>query len=136
MSELAKAPDLRPVVADLIGKPYKLGTNGPYFFDCYGLIETLYARSGVPAPGYERPQLIKDVVTSFEGNKHTWVQCEPGSGAVVAFRLPGSSEIAHVGFVLPHGKFIHVWERSGGVCIERLDAWRHRIVGYYTYVGA
>lgn len=54
-------------------------------------------------------------------------------GSVVLFRVGRFA--CHVGYVLPYNKFIHTWEKTGGVCIEPLENWKQRIIGFYEYAG-
>lgn len=134
-AELAPAPGLRPLYADLIGKPFEYGGRGPETYDCYGLVSELLWRIGQQAPDYHSPTGLKEIAEAMHNATPLWTPCEPGTGALVAIRIPtrADSRVSHVGMLLPHGRFIHTWERSGGVTVERLDDWKLRIRGFYRY---
>ena len=127
----AEAPGLRFEWADLLGKPFKLGARGPDAFDCYGLVMELGRRAGVELPDHASPELIAQVPEQIETCKRIWTPCKEGPGAVVTFRT--GRFVGHVGMVLPFGRFLHSWKTCGGVVREELDAWRHRIEGFYRH---
>jgi cell wall-associated NlpC family hydrolase len=129
MSE--RAPGFTAEYADLIGIPFAWKARGPDAYDCYGLVEELERRNGRTVPNYESPVVMDAVHLCIATNAPLWQPCEVGPGAVVVLRC--AMHHSHVGLVLPFGKLIHSWERSGGVCTEPLDNWRRRIVGAYTY---
>lgn len=118
----------------LIGTPFEYGGRGPDTYDCWGLVLELLKRDGLDPPSYTS---VKDkaVIASMMANATTLYEKldKPEPGHVVLFRA--GRHACHVGYVLPYEKFIHTWEKSGGVCIEPLENWKHRIVGYYKYVG-
>lgn len=126
-------PDWQFDWADLIGKPFALQGRGPDKFDCFGLYMTLAARAGHPVPDFGSPQVLAEAQRCMVEARPQWTPCDPGPGALVAIRLPGHDDISHVGMVLPAGRFIHVWERSGGVVTESLRNWRHNLGGFYVY---
>jgi cell wall-associated NlpC family hydrolase len=128
---LAPAPDYRFDYADLVGKPFVLTARGPDAFDCYGLVAEVLARSGNPVPEVRSPEFASYVskAVTEECARPMWVRCEPGPGAIAVFRI--GRDAGHVGVLLPFDKFIHSWDRSGGVCIERTSDWSRRIVGFY-----
>lgn len=133
MSEaLLPAPNVEPAYADLIGKPFKLTGRGPDSFDCYGLVMELGRRAGWQLPDHQSPEVLRQVASVFAGCLPIWKPCEPGPGAVACIRMLGF--ITHVAWVLPHGRLIHVWEKSGGVCVERISTWERRIAGFYRYI--
>lgn len=120
-------------LARLIGTPFVYGGRGPDHFDCYGLLKHLYRRDGIELPDYLSPSDGARISALMLGELRLWQQIpEPEYGAAVLIRLPGNM---HCGYCLDNGYFIHTWERHGGVIVERLSGWRHRIVGFYRYVG-
>ena len=66
------------------------------------------------------------------GEVRLWNKIEPKPGCAVLINVPGNM---HVGYVIDDSRFIHTWEESGGVTIERLSQWRGRIMGFYEYAG-
>jgi cell wall-associated NlpC family hydrolase len=120
----------------LIGAPYERGASGPGKFDCYGLVKFLTLRdTGRSVPDYETPEDQERVAAVIACSSLFWKRLDtPKPGCVVMFRIGRLT--SHVGYVIEQGKFIHAWERSGGVAIERLSDWdrNKRIVGFYEYV--
>jgi len=119
--------------ADLIGQPFRRGGRGPVYFDCYGLVKFLIER--------ETGQVVPDYITPDDsGRTHALMVCSrvfwrelPAArpGCVVMFKL--GREVCHVGYMISHDKFIHAWEKTGGVTVERLADWERRIEGFYEY---
>ena len=125
--------------ADLIGIPFKLGGRGPDCFDCfdcYGLVRFLIERhTGRVIPDYETPEDAGRVQALMAVERLFWHPLPAAvPGSVVLFRL--GREACHVGYVLSHGLFIHAWEKSSGVTVERLALWERRIEGFYEYTEA
>lgn len=119
--------------SQLIGIPFKRGGRGPTSFDCYGLCRYIIERdSGIKAPDYESPEDTGVIQALMVGSATFWKRLEkPRVGCVVMFRT--GRFITHVGIISSESHFIHTWEQSGGVVIERLQPWKHRIVGFYEY---
>lgn len=117
---------------DLLGIPYQTGGRGPDTFDCYGLIRHLLSADGIEIPDYLSPDDQRRVMAIFQSELRLWRPCACRPGAIALFRVPGNF---HVGYCLGNGRFIHTWQASGGVCIERLDHWAKRLIGYYEYCG-
>jgi cell wall-associated NlpC family hydrolase len=120
-----------PQYADLIGRPYKLGTYGPDEFDCYGLVSELHKRLGIAIKGYASPSEREEMAALMSNDVSLWEECEPGQGATVWIRIGRFA--SHVGFMVSDSKMIHAWEGCGGVTVEGLGEWNRRIVGYYKY---
>lgn len=118
-------------LAALVGTPFRYGGRGPDAFDCYGLVMHIHALRGVELPDFGTPQDRDAIPAHMATVAMSWKQVGPGPHTVVLFR---AGRTLHVGYTLPGDKFIHTWESSGGVVIERLSQWAHRIVGYYQYV--
>lgn len=121
-----------PAYTDLIGKPFELGARGPDRFDCYGLVQEVYGRAKKQIPDYLRPEALMGAHAVVSHGVSEWEPCEQQVGSVVVIKLLGR-DASHVGVVLPFDRMLHVWERSGGVCVERLDEWKRRIAGFYRY---
>lgn len=116
---------------DLIGKTFEYGGRGPDKYDCYGLLREMYRRIGKEVPDYKSPSVGPEIIAMILDKKQDWEEVEKKDGCAMLIRLRGN---AHVGFTLPYGMFIHVWERSGGVTVERIRDWEARIVAYYDYL--
>jgi cell wall-associated NlpC family hydrolase len=119
-------------LSDLIGVPFEYGGRGPDKFDCYGLVLHLLKQDGIEAHDLKSPNVGKEIVAMVHSELKLWQECAIREGAVLLFRVPGN---LHVGYCLHGDKFIHTWEQSGGVTIEKLSIWKKRLVGVYEYIG-
>lgn len=117
-------------VAPMVGTPFKYGGRGPDYFDCYGLVRDLLMKDGTAPPDYISPESGPEIAALMQGNIHRWSRCELKPGCVLAFRLPAHW---HCAYYLGDDQFVHTWEHSGGVCIERLSLWKGILMGCYEY---
>lgn len=121
---------------DLIGVPFQYGGRGPNTYDCWGLVMELYRRRGIKLPDYQSNSDTGVIAAKMAVGIQLFQPCEYRPGAILAIRIPvgGHSPVAHVGVLLDHGRFIHTWEKTAGVTIERIEpTWKHRIAGAYRY---
>jgi len=117
---------------DLLGKKFEYGGRGPDVYDCWGLLMELYRRRGIVIPDYESPTDWKEIAAMIGQEIVAWTECKEEPGATVLMRM--ASEPHHVGMYLGMGRFIHIHQnRNGGVCVDRVNDWKNRIVGYYRY---
>lgn len=129
------------VYADLIGAPFVWRGRGPNGFDCYGLVREMLVRTGTPMPEQDTPPEMAAVASlvALEFAAGRWKPCGPRAGVMVLFHMPvvidGKRHLAttHCGFMVNSFEFIHAWEQSGGVTVERLHDWERRVAGFYTY---
>lgn len=127
---------------DLIGAPFEWGGRGPDKYDCYGLLMEMWKRKyGVNIPDFQSPTGDSDISTKMAetmaqvySGMSDWVEVAPSPYVAVLFRVKRYA--AHIGFTLPYGRFIHTWDRSGGVVIEKINTWKDRTVGHYVYSGS
>ncbi|MFI7411796.1 NlpC/P60 family protein [Streptomyces sp. NPDC049627] len=77
-----------------LGRPYVWGANGPYGFDCSGLIQWSYAQAGVSLPRTSQGQ-------RYAGRQVPLSEAQPGD--VVTYR----SDASHVGMYVGNGQVIH-----------------------------
>lgn len=121
--------------AELIGIPFAYGGRDEKAFDCYGLLMYLFRHdSGIELPDYKSVKDQKRIMAMISMGIMDWKKVEPkapSAGLAIAFKIAGL--ISHVGYTIGNGKFIHTWESSGGVVIESLSDWNHRIVGFYEF---
>jgi cell wall-associated NlpC family hydrolase len=130
LSRAASASEFGVEVRDLIGKPFRFGGRGPDYYDCYGLVREIMARRGIEVPDYTSPTKGAQIIAAMLSGRVSWQQVGVRPHCVALIRLPASM---HVGYMLRPDLMIHAWERSGGVLIERMPDWKHRIVGFYDY---
>jgi len=121
---------------DLIGTPFEeggrfsRGTNG---LDCYGLIQEIGIRQGIEYPERQFSN-HRDVIGALMSvQMDQWEVCDKEPGAVILFKIKGVA--CHVGVVVNEFKFLHTWEGSGGVCLERISLWERKIVDFYRLKG-
>lgn len=120
---------------DLIGTPFKYGGRSlaDGGLDCYGVVVEMSRRIGQPLPERQFSDNLAVNHALISGQLYEWRRCEQKPGAVVLIRIKKIT--CHVGFVLNDYQFIHAWEGSGGVVVERIEDWQKRIEGFYRYVG-
>lgn len=118
---------------DLIGTPFVYGGRDKSGLDCYGLVMEMLSRCGVQPEDYgwsNESHAIQAMMLAAK-NAH-WQACAPQTKAVALFRI--GSFVRHVGFFISGSKFIHCWEKSGGVVVESFNSdWSKRLVGCYQY---
>ena len=131
------------VYADLIGKPFAWGGRTPSGYDCFGLVLEMFKRTGRNPPDWRSPSDIAAAagagVVMGELSQHQWMRCDRAAETMILFNMPinlnGRRVLAatHCGFMLSNSEFIHSWEDTGGVTVERTADWERRIAGFYTY---
>lgn len=120
---------------DLLGTPFKYGgrrlEDGG--LDCYGVVIEMGRRIGMKFPERQFSENLAVNHALMASQLDEWTRCEPKPGAVALIRLKKIP--CHVGFLIDEYQFVHAWEGSGGVVVERIEDWQKRIEGYYSYVG-
>lgn len=117
--------------SDLIGVPFKYGGRGGSF-DCYGLIRELLHRRGIEVPDYQSPTNQYVIGCLMAGELRLWKRVDDETLYSIMLVRIGVNN-SHVAMYLGENKFIHTYEASGGVCVERLSDWRQRVEGFYQY---
>lgn len=122
--------------SDLIGLPFAWRGRGPHEYDCYGLLVECYRRfRRITVNDMDTATNLAAVACQTAAVLNTpssrWKSTRQRPGVAVLFYIRGFA--SHIGFVLPGEKFIHTWEHSGGVTIERMGLWQKKIVGFYDY---
>lgn len=115
-------------ICDLIGTPFEYGGRGPETYDCYGLLMEMHRRLGWDITDYGSSSHGAEIIAMMLGKVHEWKEVAPKPGCTLLIKLPMSM---HVGFLLPHKKFIHTTKSTGGVVVEKLNLWERRVLGYY-----
>lgn len=123
-------------VTGVWGLPFKYGGRSleEGHLDCYGVVKVMSERDGVMLPERSVSEDHALIHALMAGQMNAWRQLPgPRPGCVVQFRV--KRRPSHVGYMLNEYEFIHAWEGSNGVVIERLCDWEKRIEGFYEYVG-
>jgi cell wall-associated NlpC family hydrolase len=118
--------------SDLIGVPFAYGGRGPDALDCYGLVMECARRDGVELPDFGSSENQAEIMAMMLASLPQWREIECRPGAVVFMRVARST---HVGYMVDANHMLHAWENSGGPTRVRVDEWKHRILGFYEYVG-
>jgi hypothetical protein len=106
------ASDAVALAADLIGRPYVWGAEGPDAFDCSGLTQYVYGESGIDLP---RRAISQSRIGDPAGRRLQ-------RGDLVFFGNDRRrSEVTHVGIYEGSGMMINASQRAGRVRRDRLS---------------
>jgi cell wall-associated NlpC family hydrolase len=108
--------------------------------DCYGVVYLIYRDLlGIALPSfadqYRSTEDAEDIAALIAGERQRWVEVDqPQEFDLVLIRLKGME--MHVGVYHRDGWFVHCLT-GAMVATERITSpvWRHRITGYFRYVG-
>lgn len=120
-------------VRELVGTPFMYGGRDTRALDCYGLVMLAHQYRGVTLPDYASPSDQALIAAMMGSQLPLWEEAPPGTGTVALLRIGRLA--SHCGYMLDSDHMIHAWESSGGVSIQRIDVWKHRLMGFYKYVG-
>ncbi len=109
--------NLLTILTHELGKPYRLGSNGPTGFDCSGLIKFAFSFIGVALP-----RTASDI--GQLGEKITLNDLHPGDLLFFSGRRPSRSSIGHVGCVykVDSGKVYMIHSSKEGVNILDINS--------------
>lgn len=93
----------------------------------------LYRRQGIEIPDLQTPEAWKEIAEIAKREVVHWREIEPREGAAILMGIAHAPH--HVGMYLGMGRFIHTHQSVGGVCIEQLEHWKRRVVGFYEFAG-
>lgn len=122
--------------ADLIGFPFGYGGRKieQGYLDCYGLVLVMSERAGRKLPERSVSEDHRLIHALMASQMRVWEKLSgPIEGCAVLFKIKKLP--CHIGYMINEFEFIHTWEDSGGVVVERLSNWEKRIEGFYEYVG-
>ena len=126
----------------LTGVPFVKGARGPQAYDCYGLLSECHLRDGRNIPDYRSPSDQTAIAKLMLQEKSKWREIWRRGDSEFRHSLisPGNTILfsilglpSHVGYALSTREFLHTWEKSGGVTVERISYWKNRIYGIYNY---
>ena len=96
-----------------LGKPYSLGANGPYAFDCSGFVQYLYRQVGINISRGSSTQM-------FDGEAVSYDNILPGD--IISWGY--SDDFAtHSALYVGNGKMIHAANPSKGVILSDVSSW-------------
>ena len=123
---------------DLIGKPFHEDGYGPDNYSCYGLAVEVYKRYGILIPKINisvcvsRQASQKEIDTNLIKSWKQTKNISSPTGIVLKSSDPAFAN--HLGVYIGRGKFIHI-TINRSVVIDRISDWKHKIIGYYHYIG-
>lgn len=105
-------------IEERLGTPYRMGTEGPYRYDCSGFVWSVFQQAGVPFVRTSARSLWNTFAPPTEDEKFKF-------GTLVFF-----NHLNHVGIVADEKGFYHA-STSRGVVYSRFDDyWTKRLVGF------
>jgi len=105
-------------IEERLGTPYRMGTEGPYRYDCSGFVWSVFQQAGVPFERTSARSLWNTFAPPTEDEKYKF-------GTLVFF-----NHLRHVGIVADENGFYHA-STSRGVVYSRFDDyWTKRLVGF------
>ena len=123
----SQAAAILRMVRDALGHPFRLGTEGPKYFDCSGLIWSVYKRAGVAS----RIGGVRGTVTRY----YNWAvkhgklsRRNPQIGDVVIWGLHG--KLRHSGIYIGNGRAISALNPRLGVRAHALGGIGLRVWGF------
>jgi cell wall-associated NlpC family hydrolase len=116
----AAGMEVARIAGTLIGAPYREGGALPDGFDCSGLVNYVFARSGVAVPRDVRRQAAAGLPVA---------RSDVIPGDLVFFATTGSGP-THVGIAIGGNRFIHAPKSGAAVRVESLSSayWTARFV--------
>jgi peptidoglycan endopeptidase LytE len=105
-------------IQERLGTPYRMGSTGPYRYDCSGFVWSVFQQAGVEFTRTPVRSLWQEFEQPTENEKFKF-------GTLVFF-----NNLHHVGIVVDANGFFHA-SSSHGVMYSRFDDyWTKRVVGF------
>ena len=118
-------PSIQASLISLIGLPYKA-------YDCYELVKFFYLKAyeiELQDYKYTDANIPGKISYLIDAEKQSYKKVtRPEFGDIILFRIEGFP--AHLGVYIDDSNFLHTTEGTGS-CIDKLQTWKHKIVGYY-----
>lgn len=148
----------RNLYNDLLCIPYVRGGRNLRVdggFDCYGLVAELYRRMGIVIPNIPKVWKGEDCESVAFANRPFWkpvlpiqgdtqdlivASCDPNAEyphyvlrPMTTVHLKVKGHACHIGLVLANNRFIHTWQGSNMVVVEKFSSpvWKNKIMGVY-----
>ncbi|HUP82766.1 MAG TPA: NlpC/P60 family protein [Candidatus Limnocylindria bacterium] len=123
----SQAAAILRMVRDAVGHPFRLGTEGPRYFDCSGLVWSVYKRAGAPA----RIGGVRGTATHYfvwAQRHHKVTRSNPQIGDVIIWGKHG--KIHHSGIYIGNGRAISALNPRLGVRNHAVNGIGMRVFGY------
>jgi cell wall-associated NlpC family hydrolase len=123
----SQAAMIMNMVRDALGHPFRLGTEGPRYFDCSGLVWSVYKRAGAAA----RIGGVRGTVTHYfvwATRHHKITRSNPQIGDVIIWGKHG--KIHHSGIYIGNGRAISALNPRLGVRSHAVNGIGMRVFGY------
>ena len=105
-------------IEERLGTPYRMGTEGPYRYDCSGFVWSVFQQAGVAFERTSARSLWQEFAPPTAEEKYKF-------GTLVFF-----NNLRHVGIVVDENGFYHA-STSRGVVYSRFDDyWTKRLSGF------
>lgn len=108
--------DLATIAYSLVGKPYISMSNGPYGFDCSGLVQYVYAQKGISVSRSSSTQIYDGVGVPYE-------EAQPGDILSWGYSY---GNVTHSAMYVGNGKMVHAANPSMGVIVSDVSYWLTR----------
>lgn len=124
------------IEGELLGKPYKMGADGPDAYDCYGVVRAVMLKEGIVLPGIARNDMPHKVLaTAMLGcpERVQWVEVEKGGPGDLMVMGNVDGRDYHLAVRLKFGRehfCIHTDEKTG-VTIDNIQTLGFR--GYHRF---
>src|SRR5918997_1250110 len=105
-------------IEERLGTPYRMGTGGPYRYDCSGFVWSVFQQAGVPFERTSARSLWNTFLPPTAEEKYKF-------GTLVFF-----NNLNHVGIVADENGFYHASTSKGVVYSRFDDYWTKRLVGF------
>ena len=105
-------------IEERLGTPYRLGTEGPYRYDCSGFVWSVFQQAGVAFERSSARNFWHEFAPPTEDEKFKF-------GTLVFF-----NNLQHVGIVVDENGFYHASTSKGVVYSRFGDYWTKRISGF------
>ncbi|HYO64090.1 MAG TPA: C40 family peptidase [Pyrinomonadaceae bacterium] len=109
---------LTTAIEERLGTPYRLGTAGPYRYDCSGFVWSVFQAAGVEFERSSARSLWERFAPAREDERYKF-------GTLVFF-----NHLGHVGIVVDGTGFYHASSSRGVVYSPFNEYWSSRIVGF------
>ena len=118
---------------DMIGTPFQEHGN-----NCYDVVREVHLRHGINMPETNISVCACKEISNKEINDHKkkcWQKLkQPEIPCIVEIQSVHPDYANHIAVYIGKGKMLHVSFKKN-VCIEKTENWKHKIIGYYKYVG-